>query len=329
MQNKCEGLISNEECKKAIKDMPNNTSPGTDGLPIELYKVFWNEISETVLNCFNYSYNKGELSISQKQGIITLLPKKDKDTKFLKNWRPISLLNTDYKILTKCLAARMKAILPNIIHHNQTGFLKNRYIGRNIRLLMDIIDIAEEINTPGMICSIDFEKAFDTISWTYLDRCLDYFGFGHSFKKWVNIIQRDSCSCVINSGWSTGFFNLGRGARQGCPLSPYIFLLCVEILGISIRNSPEIVGMHLYDKEFKLSQFADDTQLILDGSQQSLDKYIQLLDEYQEISGLKVNFDKSEIICIGSCKDNNYELQKLIKFQKEHFKVLGITIPVK
>ena len=118
----CEGNITKDECMESIKSMENFKSPGIDGLPIEFYKIFWHDVSDLLLNSFNYSYQKGELSITQKQGIITLLPKKDKDVRYLKNWRPISLLNTDYKILTKCLANRLKKVLPNIIHLNQTVF---------------------------------------------------------------------------------------------------------------------------------------------------------------------------------------------------------------
>ena len=98
-----------------------------------------------------------------KRGIITLLPKKDKDTLLLKNWRPISLLNTDYKILAKIHATRLQKVLPSIIHGDQTGFLKNRYIGENIRLFLDSIDLCKQFSIKGIVFSIDFEKAFDSV----------------------------------------------------------------------------------------------------------------------------------------------------------------------
>jgi len=193
---------------------------------------------------------------------------------------------------------------------------------------MDLIDSAEEINIPGMIFSIDFQKAFDTISWDYLNTCLEYFGFGCPFIKWINAIHNNSSSCIINNGWTSELFNLERGARQGCPLSAYIFLICVEILGISVRQNRDIKGMKLYGEEFKLSQFADDTQLLLDGSKQSLASTINLLEEYEMMSGLKVNFDKSEIASIGSSKGIKYNIEKDIKWQSEQLKVLGVTIPI-
>ena len=120
------------------------------------------------MKSFSYSYENENMSISQKQSIITLLPKKNNDVRFLKNWRPISLLNTDYKIMTKCIATRLKNNLIKIINKNQSGFIKGRYIGDNIRSLLEVIDLAEEENLSCIVLSIDFEKAFDTISWKFL-----------------------------------------------------------------------------------------------------------------------------------------------------------------
>ena len=125
-QEVCEGPLTETEISAVIKTFKNNKSPGTDGLPIEFYKVFWNEIKDLLINSINFAYENGNLSISQRQGLITLLPKKDKDPLNLKNWRPISLLNTDSKIVTKCLSHRMRRVLPKIIEQDQTGFLHNR-----------------------------------------------------------------------------------------------------------------------------------------------------------------------------------------------------------
>ena len=328
LQSKCEGLITKEECEKIVKLLPNGKSPGTDSLPAEFYKIFWNEISDILLESINFSYTKKELSISQKQGIITLLPKSDRDIRYLKNWRPISLLNTDYKIITKCLAERLKNVLPFLIHSNQTGFLKNRYIGSNIRLLLDLIEYTNETNEPGMILSVDFEKAFDTVSWDFLENCLVYFNFGESFINWIKIIQKDAKSCVINNGWSSDMFTLCRGVRQGCPLSPYLFLICSEILGIGVRNCKDINGIQIQNDLVKLIQFADDTQFLLDGSESSLHKTISFLTTFEQISGLKINFEKSELVKLGQTKNVFYAIENQIKAASESLKVLGIKIPI-
>ena len=115
------------------------------------------------MDSINYAYHKGELSIDQRRGIISLIPKKGKNRLLLKNWRPISLLNTDYKILTKCLSHRIQDVLPSIINSDQTGYIKGRYIGENIRTISDLIDYTSLRNMPGIVLLIDFEQAFDTI----------------------------------------------------------------------------------------------------------------------------------------------------------------------
>ena len=117
------------------------------------------------MDSFSYSYENENMSTSQKQSIITLLPNKNNDIRLLKNWRPISLLHTDDKIMTKCIATRLKNNVIKSINKNQSSFIKGQYIGDNIRSLLDVIDIAEEENLSCIVLSIDFEKAFDTISW--------------------------------------------------------------------------------------------------------------------------------------------------------------------
>jgi exonuclease III len=328
-KNTCEGKISNTECKNVIKTFQNGKSPGTDGLPAEFYKIFWNDIGNLVTNAFNHAYGQGEMTTSQKQSIITLLPKKDKDTSSLSNWRPISLLNTDYKIMTKCIAVRLKTVLPSIIHKDQTGFMKNRYIGENIRLILEAIDHIEDNNLSGMLLSVDFEKAFDTVNWTFLNKTLDHFNFGMEFKRWINLFYTNITSCVINNGWSTGFFNLSRGVRQGCPISPYLFILCAEILAISLRTSNNITGIKVSDYESKLAQYADDMQLLLDGSLKSLTSSIDILTKFGESSGLKININKSEIACLGTLRKNiPFKIPSGLKVTDNSFRILGIHIPI-
>ena len=137
------------ECTKSLKQFMNNKTPGSDDFTIQFYRFFWNAIGPIMVYSFNYAFENGEMSISQKRGIISLIPKKDKDKKYLKNWRPISLLNNDYKIVTKASALRLEKVLPTIISPNQTGYLKGRYIGESIRIITDMMSIIEKKNAPG------------------------------------------------------------------------------------------------------------------------------------------------------------------------------------
>ena len=257
-QKLCEGLISENECTKALKTMKNGKSPGCDGFSVEFYKVFWNNIKGLFLESINAAFESGKLSFDQRRGIITLIPKRGKKRILLKNWRPISLLNTDYKILTKCLAIRLHTILPTIINVDQTGFLKDRYIGENIRTIADIIDYTSLKHKPGIILLLDFEKAFDTIRWSFIIDSLKIFNFGSDFIQWIKVIYTDIESTVLNYGHTTGFFKLQRGIRQGCPISPYLFIIAVELLANGIRNSKDIQGINVGKSEIKISQLADD-----------------------------------------------------------------------
>ena len=166
--------------------------------------MFWNDVST-----LNMSFSKGYLSISQRRGLITLLPKKNKPRQYLKNWRPITLLNCDYKIAAKSIVTRLKKVLPYLINNDPTGFLKGRFIGENIRLINSVIDYAEKQNIPGLLLFVDFEKAFDTLEWTFVEKTLSFYNFGESIKSWIKLLYTDITSCIQNNGWSSDFFQLG------------------------------------------------------------------------------------------------------------------------
>lgn len=126
----CEGHLTIDECSKALASMALNKSPGSDGLPVDFYKIFWDDVGLLVVNLFNHAFTVGHLSVEQGRAIISLLPKPGKSSKYIKNWRPISLLNADYKICAKCIATRFKGVLPDIISPEQTGFLKKQIYWR-------------------------------------------------------------------------------------------------------------------------------------------------------------------------------------------------------
>ena len=173
--------------------MDPEKTPGTDGLPAEFYKTFWSELVSSLISALNYSYDQRTLSVSQRRGIIKLIPKKDADPHFIKNWRPLTLLNYDYKIATNAIANRIKTVIPKLINNDQTGFLKGRFIGENIRLIDSIINYAAEQHIPGLLLFIDFEKAFDSLERSFVNRTLEYFGFGSS---WIRTFYNNIASCV-------------------------------------------------------------------------------------------------------------------------------------
>ena len=271
------------------------------------------------LKSLNYAHQIGQLSVTQRRGIIKLIPKKDAEPYFIKNWRPISLLNCDYKIATKAIANRFKQVLPNLIDIDQTGFLKGRFIGENIRLIDSIIKFTAAKNIPGLLLFLDFEKAFDTVEWSFLHKTLHHYNFGPSAIQWIKLFYHNTENCILNNGWSSDFFKLERGVKQGCPLSPYLFILCVEILAETMRKDKNIKGITIDRQEIKISQYADDTTLILDGSSVSFTTALQILNLFSEISGLRLNNRKTEALWIGASigKEENLNPEKGFKWVKD------------
>ena len=297
---KVKSLQKNVHC---LDSFQNNKTPGNDGIPLEFYRKFWPLISEPFIQCANECFEKREMSSSQKQAVITLTEKKGKDRSFLENWRLISLVNVDAKIVSKAIATRIKNVLPNIIHHNQTGFIKYRYIGETVRSIFDIMDFTAEENIPGPLIFIDFQKAFDSLERNFLQRCLESFNFGSDFIRWVMTFYKSIQSWVINHGIFSDYFIIERGVRQGDPLSPYLFVVTVETLAIAIRQNSLIKGITIGKKETKLLQYADDTTAVLSDTN-SAQILFRLLDEFKKLSGLAVNPTKTGGMWIGSLRKN-------------------------
>ena len=321
----CEGLLTRKEYWEALQSMKNGKSPGNDGLTKEFYVCFFNEISPLLIDVLNHSYQTGQLSTSQRQALITLIEKKEKDKRYIKNWGPISLINVDAKLASKVLVGRIKKVLPNIIKHDQTAYVTGRYIGESIRLISDILEYTEENNIDGILFSADFEKAFDSVEHSFILATLQSFGFGPQFIHWVRVILNKAESCVMNNGHSTGYFPLERGCRQGDPLSAYLFIFCVEVLFIQVRENDDINGIKIDDREIKLSAFADDADFLI-ANVKSLKLIFDICSRFQSYSSLKLNLEKSKACWIGSARgSNNTPIScKWVDLNNQAIRTLGI-----
>ena len=247
-----------------------------------------------MIHSFNFVFDSGSLSISQRRGIITLIPKPNKDTTLLDNLRPISLLNIDYKILTKVIAKRLEKVLPKIlINPYQTGYVKNRYIGENVRLISDIMSNTTETNILGIALFLDFKKAFDTIEWDFINSCLKKFNFGPDIQNWFKVLYKNVNSCILNDGYASEFFSLERDVRQGCPLSGLLFVIGIEILARAIKNDAGIKGIKVGEKEIKVSLYADDTTVFV-RDLDSITHLLSLLGKFKDLSGLEIKTKKTE-----------------------------------
>ena len=239
----------------------------------EFYICFWEDIGSCLVSTLNYSFEHGELTSSQKQAVITLIEKKGRDKRLVKNWRPISLINVDIKIASKSLAMRAKIVISHLVNCDQTAYVKGRNIGERIRLIDDLMNYAEQENLDGLIFAADIEKAFDSVDHKFIFASLEKYGFGPNFIQWIKTLLANNESCVMNNGSSTGFFKIQRGTKQGDPLSPYSFILVLEILFIQIRNDKAIRGFKIGDIEIRMTAFADDSTFFVRDKQSNLKYY--------------------------------------------------------
>ncbi len=202
--------------------------------------MFWEDIREVILNVFNECAINGELTESMKQGVITLLPKPNKDILHLDSWRPITLLNSDYKLLASLYANRLKPCSEEIVSTTQSGFMKGRNISNNIRLVLNFLDYSDLVNEEALILFLDFYKAFDTVEHNFMYHTLNYFGFGPTFKNMMHTFYNNISSSVSLSSGTSSRFIVRRGIRQGCPISPFLFLLVAKTLNLYTLHCTQI-----------------------------------------------------------------------------------------
>ena len=269
--------------------------------------------------------HKGQTE-DQGRGIISLIEKLGKDSLNLSNWWPLSLLNTDTKLYSKILANRLYSVLPQIIHIDQTGFLKGRYIGENLQDILATIEICDRYDLEGVLVALDFEKAFDTCSWPPMYKMLENYNFGLRIIKMIKCLNTNVTSATINFGFTGNWFAIEQGLRQGDCLSPPLFLMIVETLGVKIRQNERIEGITMGHYSKKHSQFADDLWAALSTRQEVLDEFFAEVESFCDFSGLKINYDKTQIMRIGSLKNSDATLytQKSISWSRR-VKILGMT----
>ena len=222
-----------DEMTFPLKKMNSNKAPGPDGLSVEFYVKFWDRLGPYLCRVLNACYRAGEMCESMKTSNRRVIFKKG-DCKNLKNWRPISLLNVDYKICSKVLSLRLSRVLEFIVDPDQTCSVPGRKITSNLHILGDVLDHIDRTNETGILISLDQEKAFDRVNRTFLLNLLSRFGFGPSFCFWINTLYNGANMRIIVNEWLSDTIPLSRGVRQGDSLSPLLYILCVETLACKI-----------------------------------------------------------------------------------------------
>ena len=322
----CEGPLTVKETTTALEKMQNNKTPGQDGIPKEFYTRYWDILKENITELYNENYVNNSMTESQKLAVLRLLYKKE-ERKRLKNWRPISLLNTDYKIAATAVANRLRKVLPEIVHEDQTCGIPNRSIYENLFRLRDITQHAKKNNTNLILVGLDQEKAFDRVDRTFLEKILEKMNFGPSFQRWIQVLYTGAQGKIINNGWLSDPIEIERGLRQGCPLSPLLYVLVAETLGQAIRKEQEIHGVHYPGGKgitSKITQYADDTTLTLK-DEQSVKKCFDIIHRFEAGSGSKLNITKTEGTYVGE-RAGKLLGPVPITWRKNNITVLGAKI---
>lgn len=288
--------ISVLEIEAAILAFPHKKAPGLDGFPADFYKVYMSQLAPRLNLLFKHCWEHGSLPASMMEAYMVLLLKPGKDPQLCSSYHPIALLNSDLKILAKVLATRLAKVISTLVDIDQTGFIPGMSTDTNLRRLFTHLQMDNTEFPAKVAVSIDIEKAFDSVDWQYMHKVLENMGFGPGFRCWVNLLYSAPRMAVRLGTMVSDFFQIGRGTRQGCPLSPFLFALMMEPLARALRHSEEVQAIRVGSINECIALYADDLLLFLKDPGLSLRAALLILDRFATFSGLRVNWGKSSIL---------------------------------
>lgn len=298
-----EGLFTADEVKAVIFNCDGGKAPGPDGYNMDFFKKNWSLLQPDVMNMMHSFYRTGSFDKRINKPFLTLIPKRDNPTA-VNDFRPISLVGILYKIISKVLAGRLQGVMGELIGPNQFAFAKGRQILDSSLVANEVIEMVNSRKEECLLFKVDFEKAFDSISWQYLDVVLEKMGFGTKWRGWISECVTTVSLSVLVNGSATREFPMKRGLRQGCALSPFLFNLVAESLSLVFNKATSIglfAGVRIREGGLMIShlQFSDDTIIFCDNSETQILNVRRVLRCFQVASGLKINFKKNKLFEIG------------------------------
>ena len=304
-----DGSISEAELAAAVKAMPRGKSPGFDGLPYEFYQRFWAAIGPELCEVLQSAFTDAEgpgLPPDMLEGRITLLYKgKGADRAQPASYRPITLLNTDYKLAARVIASRMGPLLNSVVDNTQTGFLPQRWIGDNVLAHLEEIAYHEDTGLPGVILFLDFEKAFDRLDRDWIEQCMAAVGFAAGSRRWVHLLHSGTTAKVAFNGWHTSAFPVRSGVFQGSPLSPLLFTLAAQPMAAHVRRTAAEQGIQPLSLPSGaavpfIHQHADDTTLHARSPQDAHSLLTHSVDLHCSATGSRLQRSKSQGLGLGA-----------------------------
>ncbi|KAL2929883.1 LINE-1 retrotransposable element ORF2 protein, partial [Bienertia sinuspersici] len=329
------GLVSiptHEEVKKIMHSIKGDKAPGPDGFGSYFYQDNWELVGEEVSEAVCSFFRTGKLLREMNTTFLSLIPKNNCPGD-VSEFRPIACCNTIYKCITKLICNRLKTVLPDLIAANQGAFVHHRFIVHNIMVCQDLVrKYGRKNSSPSCLIKLDLRKAYDTVEWDFVQEMLESMGFPEQFVQWVmECVSTPMFSLVLN-GTPHGFFKSKRGLRQGDPLSPLLFVLCMEYFSrvmMKMTEDPQF-KFHPRCRGLRLTHlcFADDLIMCCRGDKYSIEKILQGFNAFSKVSGLKANNSKTEVYACGVEEE---VLQQIIgesgyKRGSLPFKYLGVPI---
>lgn len=310
-----------EELENTFRNMKPNKSPGGDGFTPEFYRQTWDLVARDLLDTMNHIFLSSEIPLSMTQGVITLIYKKG-DRKMLNNWRPICLLNTDYKAMSRMIAARFDPLLPQLISSDQTCGIRLRNIADSLICLQDTYDYCAQFNRKCAFYALDFFGAFDLCDHTYMLRVLEKINVGSRMLRLLETIMTNMYTSVMVNGARTRYFRITRSTRQGDPCSMFEFLLAAEPLGNLFRGDPNLHPVKLPNQRPKyLISYADDNT-VLSTNAGDYGRVKAITDIFCAGSGAQLNDQKTEILLVGPWTENEKRKLPTVNI-KSNIKILG------
>ena len=324
--------VTGEEIKKVLFSMPKDKSPGPDGYTAEFYKSTWEFIGKDFVMAIQSFFAKGFLPKGVNSTILALIPKK-KGAREMKDYRPISCCNVLYKVISKIIANRLKQILPQFIAGNQSAFVQDRLLIENLMLATELVkDYHKDSISTRCAIKIDISKAFDSVQWSFLNKTLIALNFPPTFIHWIMLCVTTASFSVQVNGDLAGFFRSSRGLRQGCSLSPYLFVISMDVLSKMLDKAAASrkFGYHPNCRSLGLTHlsFADDLMVLSDGNVRSVEGIIAVFDEFAKCSGLKISMEKSTLYLAGSSPSSIQQIAAAYPFAIGNLPVRYLGLPL-
>ncbi|GJV65363.1 RNA-directed DNA polymerase, eukaryota [Tanacetum coccineum] len=323
--------VSSDEIRKAVWSCGENKSPGPDGFTFEFFRKYWDSIGPDMCVAVEWFFRHNSFAKGCNASFITLIPK-SQDPKTVSDFRPISLIGSLYKVVTKILAIRLSSVISDLISDVQTAFLPNRQILDGPFIINELLSWCRHKKQQAMVFKVDFAKAYDSVRWDYLDDVLFSFGFGVKWRSWIKGSLISGMASVLVNGSPTSEFQFHCGLKQGDPLAPYLFILVMESLHLSVSRTVEagiFTGIKI-DSALSISHlfYADDAVFIGEWTDSNLRSIIQMLHCFSLASGLKINLQKSNLLGVGVTGSLVNEAAASIgcSVMKAPFKYLGVMV---